>query len=66
MKEIKDIVLSKVISVAEQRFEAKLEVTEELINACCNIKNNLLKFSKDLSVSEATESEVLQLIAEIN
>lgn len=65
-KEIKNIVLSKIITVAEQRFETKLEVNEEMISTCEKIKNNLVRFSKDLLISEATEANLLIIIADIN
>lgn len=60
------MVLSKIITVAEQRFETKLEVNEEMISTCGKIKNNLVRFSKDLSISEATEANLLIIIADIN
>jgi hypothetical protein len=65
-KEIKNIVLSKIISVAEQRFETKLDVNEAMILSCCNIKNNLIRFAKDGSISETVEADLIGLIFEIN
>lgn len=66
-KEIKNIILSKVIAVAEEKFERKLDVPEELIDKCCEIKNRLIKYSKDMidAEDEQNEEELADLIDRI-
>lgn len=44
-RDLSDALLSKVVSVAEDKFERKLRVPEQLSEQCCDIKNKLLHFA---------------------
>lgn len=53
--------------MAEEKFERKLDVPEELIDKCCEIKNRLIKYSKDMidAEDEQNEEELGDLIERI-
>lgn len=65
IREIKTSILSKAIAVAEEKFESKLVVPEGLVEACCSIKNRLLRFAKVGELTPTLEAGLRQLIADI-
>lgn len=62
-KEFKGNILSKLITVAEDKFERKLNVSDELRNRCVQLKMELTELSKD--EVEGTESECVKLAKQI-
>ena len=51
--------------MAEEKFERKLEVPEELIDECADIKNKLIRYSKEIETEEQHEEELVELITSI-
>ena len=48
LKELKAIMLSKLVAAAEDKFDGKLKLSNDIINKSIELKNRLLPFSKDV------------------
>jgi hypothetical protein len=47
MKEIKPIILSKIIIVSGERWDKQIPAADELVRQCMSIKERLIKISKE-------------------
>ena len=58
-------VLLKAILVAEDRFDKKLEVPEELVDMCHDIKNRLMLISRDPFKATSHQGEMHKIINDL-
>ena len=65
LREIKNVLLNKILACAEDKFENRMDVSEEVVELCIEIKNKLIPFANlnDLSAEEETSlRELLALV----
>ena len=62
LKELKPVMLSKLVAAAEDKFDNKLKLSQELVNKSIELKNRLIPFAKDTDNSNEEELEMGRLI----
>lgn len=48
LKELKPVMLSKLVAAAEDKFDGKLKLSDEIIDLSVSLKNRLLPFSREV------------------
>ena len=61
IREVKNVLLNKILACAEDKFENKKHLSEEVVDLCFNIKNRLVPFAyiSDLSAKEEEDLRTL-------